>query len=48
IAVVRVSPILATLGIMTLLNGINIVISRGSSITHFPDYILAINSSSVL
>lgn len=48
IAVVRVSPILATLGIMTLLNGINIVISRGSSITHFPDYILAINRSSVL
>lgn len=48
IAVVRVSPILATLGIMTLLNGINIVISRGSSITHFPDYILSINSSSVM
>lgn len=48
IAVVRVSPILATLGIMTLLNGINIVISRGSSITNFPEYILSINSSSVL
>ncbi|MCZ7835406.1 ABC transporter permease [Atlantibacter hermannii] len=48
IAVVRVSPILATLGIMTLLNGINIVISRGSSITNFPDYILSINSSSIL
>ncbi|WP_313081889.1 ABC transporter permease [Atlantibacter sp.] len=48
IAVVRVSPILATLGIMTLLNGINIVISRGSSITNFPEYILSINSSNVL
>ncbi|WP_140919386.1 ABC transporter permease [Limnobaculum xujianqingii] len=48
IAVVRVSPILATLGIMTLLNGINILISRGSAISNFPDYILAINSTNLL
>ncbi|WP_159564918.1 ABC transporter permease [Budvicia diplopodorum] len=48
IAVVRVSPILATLGIMTLLNGINILISRGSAISNFPDYILTINSANLL
>lgn len=48
IAVVRVSPILATLGIMTLLNGINILISKGSAISNFPDYILVINSASLL
>lgn len=48
IAVVRVSPILATLGIMTLLNGINILISKGSAISNFPDYILTINSTNLL
>ncbi len=48
IAVVRVSPILATLGIMTLLKGINILISKGSSISNFPDYVLVINSTNVL
>lgn len=47
IATVRVSPILATLGIMTLLNGINILISKGSAISNFPDYILAINSTNL-
>lgn len=48
IAVVRVSPILATLGIMTLLNCINILISKGSAISNFPDYILTINSTNLL
>lgn len=48
IAVVRVSPILATLGIMTLLKGINILISKGSSIANFPDYVLVINSTNLL
>lgn len=48
VAVVRVSPILATLGIMTLLKGINILISKGSSISNFPDTILAINSTNIL
>jgi simple sugar transport system permease protein len=48
IAVVRVSPILATLGIMTLLKGINILISKGSSISNFPDTILVINSPNIL
>lgn len=48
IAVVRVSPILATLGIMTLLKGINILIFKGSSISNFPDTILVINSTNIL
>ena len=48
IAVVRVSPILATLGIMTLLKGINILISKGSSISNLPDTILVINSTNIL
>jgi len=48
IAVVRVSPILATLGIMTLLKGINILISKGSSISNFSDTILVINSTNIL
>ncbi|HGN1706327.1 TPA: ABC transporter permease [Providencia rettgeri] len=48
IAIVRVSPILATLGIMTLLNGLNILISKGSAISNFPDYILAINSADII
>lgn len=48
IAVVRVSPILATLGIMTLLNGVNILISKGSAISNFPDYVLVINSTNLL
>ncbi len=48
IAVVRVSPILATLGIMTLLKGTNILISKGSSISNFPDTILVINSTNIL
>lgn len=48
IAIVRVSPILATLGIMTLLNGINILISQGSAISNFPEYILVINSAEIL
>lgn len=48
VAIVRVSPILATLGVMTLLNGVNIVISKGSTITQFPQYILSINSTHLL
>ncbi|EEP97083.1 Monosaccharide-transporting ATPase [Yersinia aldovae ATCC 35236] len=34
ISVVRVSPILATLGIMTLLKGVNVLISKGSAISN--------------
>ncbi len=36
IAQIGVSPILATLGTMTLLNGLNIVITRGYAISGFP------------
>lgn len=42
ISVVRVSPILATLGIMTLLKGVNVLISKGSAISNFPNYVLAL------
>ena len=45
ISVVRVSPILATLGIMTLLKGVNVLISKGSAISNFPSYVLALDRS---
>ncbi|HEN3657350.1 TPA: ABC transporter permease [Yersinia enterocolitica] len=45
ISVVRVSPILATLGIMTLLKGVNVLISKGSAISNFPNYVLALDRS---
>ncbi|WP_040977385.1 ABC transporter permease [Necropsobacter massiliensis] len=44
IAKIRVSPILATLGTMTLINGLNILITNGSTIANFPQHILSINS----
>ena len=45
ISVVRVSPILATLGIMTLLKGVNVLISKGSAISNFPNAVLALDRS---
>ncbi|WP_413736968.1 ABC transporter permease [Sodalis sp. RH21] len=48
IAVIRVSPILATLGMMTLLKGITILLSKGSSIANFPAYILWLNNTNWL
>ncbi|OVZ89673.1 ABC transporter permease [Yersinia alsatica] len=45
ISIVRVSPILATLGIMTLLKGVNVLISKGSAISNFPNYVLALDRS---
>lgn len=45
ISVVRVSPILATLGIMTLLKGVNVLISKGSAISNFPSAVLALDRS---
>ncbi len=42
IAKVRVSPILATLGTMTFINGVNILMSGGKAVSNFPDYILNI------
>ncbi|MFD1806712.1 ABC transporter permease [Pasteurella oralis] len=44
IAFIKVSPILATLGTMTLINGINILLTNGSTIANFPESILSINS----
>ncbi|TNH06894.1 ABC transporter permease [Testudinibacter sp. TR-2022] len=44
IAIVRVSPILATLGTMTLLNGLNVLLSKGSAVSNFSDHILILNS----
>ncbi|TDQ56799.1 simple sugar transport system permease protein [Mesocricetibacter intestinalis] len=45
IAFIRVSPILATLGTMTLVNGINILVTDGSTIANFPSAVLSINAS---
>ncbi len=48
IAIIRVSPILATLGTMTLINGINILVTNGSTIANFPETMLSINASAFL
>ncbi|MGV6987994.1 ABC transporter permease [Testudinibacter sp. P80/BLE/0925] len=48
IAVVRVSPILATLGTMTLLNGVNVLLSKGSAVSNFSDSLLILNSGAWL
>lgn len=45
IARIRVSPILATLGMMTLLNGINILITGGSAIANYPAWVLWLNQA---
>lgn len=48
IAYVGVSPILATLGMMTFINGLNVLISGGSVISGFPDALLALGNGNVL
>ncbi|CAE6940799.1 ABC transporter permease [Vibrio sp. B1FLJ16] len=48
IAKVRVSPILATLGTMTFINGVNILMSGGKAVSNFPDYILDIEKIHIL
>lgn len=48
IAYVGVSPILATLGMMTLINGLNVLISGGSVISGFPDALLVMGNGSLL
>lgn len=48
ISIIRVSPILTTLGTMTLINGINILVTNGSTISNFPENVLSINSSTFL
>ncbi|MGY5584718.1 ABC transporter permease [Vibrio cincinnatiensis] len=44
IAYVGVSPILATLGMMTLINGLNVLISGGSVISGFPNTLLVLGN----
>jgi simple sugar transport system permease protein len=48
IAVVRIPPILATLGTMKLFEGISFVITKGSPITGFPKPFLFLGSGSIL
>ncbi|MDO6541682.1 ABC transporter permease [Photobacterium sanguinicancri] len=48
IAYVGVSPILATLGMMTLINGLNVLISGGSVMSGFPEALLVIGNGSIL
>ncbi|MFZ7217851.1 ABC transporter permease, partial [Avibacterium avium] len=45
ISEIKVSPILATLGTMTLINGLNILFTNGTTISNFPESILMINST---
>ncbi|MDF2152598.1 ABC transporter permease [Vibrio sp. CAU 1672] len=47
IAYVGVSPILATLGVMTLINGLNVLISGGSVISGFPQALLVLGNGSL-
>ena len=42
-----VHPILVTLGTMTLINGVSIYLSRGTTISGFPESVLAISNSTV-
>jgi simple sugar transport system permease protein len=48
VARVGVSPILATLGMMTLLSGVNILITKGYVISGFPDAFLYLGNGKVL
>jgi ribose/xylose/arabinose/galactoside ABC-type transport system permease subunit len=47
IAYVEVPAILATLGVMTLLNGINVVLTRGYTLSGFPPFLLGIGNGTV-
>ncbi|OCH53809.1 ABC transporter permease [Vibrio sp. ZF57] len=48
IAYFGVSPILATLGMMTLINGLNVLISGGSVISGFPEALLVLGNGSLM
>lgn len=48
IAYVEVPAILATLAFMTLLNGVNLVITRGYTLSGFPGFLIAIGNGTVL
>lgn len=47
IAYVEVPAILASLGVMTLLNGVNVVITRGYTLSGFPPFVLGIGNGTV-
>ena len=47
IAYVEVPAILSTLAVMTLLNGVNIVITRGYTLSGFPPFLLGIGNETV-
>jgi simple sugar transport system permease protein len=47
IAYVKVPDILATLGAMTLLNGVNVVVTKGYTLSDFPPFLLAIGNGTV-
>ncbi len=48
IAWVEVPAILATLGVMTLLNGVNVVVTRGYTLSGFPPFLLGIGNGLAL
>lgn len=47
IAYLEIPAILATLGVMTLLNGVNLVLTKGYTISGFPPLILAIGNGAI-
>jgi simple sugar transport system permease protein len=47
IAYLEIPAILATLGMMTLLNGVNLVLTKGYTISGFPPLILAIGNGTI-
>jgi len=47
IAYVEVPAILATLAVMTLLNGVNVVITKGYTLSGFPPFLLGIGNGTV-
>jgi simple sugar transport system permease protein len=48
VAVLGVHPILVTLGTMTLINGVSIHLGRGTTISGFPEPILAVSNATIL
>jgi len=44
IAILKVHPILVTLGTMTLINGVSIYFTRGRTLTGFPDALIAVSN----
>ena len=47
IAYVEVPAILASLGVMTLLNGVNVVVTKGYTLSGFPPFVLGIGNGTV-